>query len=109
MSFQTVLARMKEVPALKPVTDRLEIAYENPKVQSVVNAVFKEQFLASCARMMVSLYFLNVWYTALQTWYWYRQPFPTVKIFLIIPVVGLVTNFQPKVIAIICMVSEQAL
>jgi uncharacterized membrane protein YphA (DoxX/SURF4 family) len=103
MTVASVIGSLRAVPALNPVADKLEIWYENDKVQAAIGAIFKEDFLQMCARFMVSLYFLNVWLTAIQTWYWYGQPFPKIKVFLIVPAVGLILNIQPKFIAIVCM------
>jgi hypothetical protein len=104
MTFADFIVQLRKIGPLNPVADKLEIWYENDKVQTFIGMVFKEDFLQMCARFMVSLYFLNVWITALQTWWWFNQPFPKIKILLIVPAVGLILNIQPKFIAIACMI-----
>jgi hypothetical protein len=49
------------------------------------------------AKILTSMYFLNVWMTNIQTWLFYAAPFPFLSVFLIFPVIGLLIGKYPKV------------
>ena len=55
------------------------------------------------AKVLTSMYFLNVWGTNIQTWLFYGAPFPVISIFLILPVIGLLVGKYPKIMASLLM------
>lgn len=55
------------------------------------------------AKILTSMYFLNVWFTNIQTWLFFSSPFPWISIFLILPVIGLLIGKYPKIMACLLM------
>lgn len=76
---------------------------EHPWLIKCIDAWAIEKNRLAAARGLISLYFFNVWFTSLQMWWWGRQRFPLIWIFLVLPAVCLVIDWRIKLVAWVLM------
>ena len=112
---------VRSKPQLAPICDKIEVLAEHPMAKKVIGCIFEsgeknDARRTLLAKILTSMYFINVWMTNIQvledhfdplidvvaddcqTFLFYNAGFPFLSIFLIFPVIGLLTNKMPKVL-----------